>query len=335
MLFLALLIAAVLPESGARAGVLSTASRTNPVGRAGQLAPTTAGALAAFEPEPTFTLVPLNSATPLPSATPSPVPTMPPTLPPPDMPSPPPTATTLAVLPTPIGIYSETVRVPILMYHYVSEPPEDADKYRVDLSVSPENFYAQMQYLAEQGYTPINLDDLSLAVTARQALPDKPVILTFDDGYVDHYEYVFPILESFGFKGTFFIITGFVDDGNPSYMSWPMIHELAAAGHRMESHTRTHPDLSEATYEQAVEEILGSQQILEAHTGVRPRYLCYPGGRYDEETIAILEALDYWGAVTTGGGTWHGFDNRYEWLRVRIRYTTTLPIFADFLESFP
>jgi peptidoglycan/xylan/chitin deacetylase (PgdA/CDA1 family) len=108
-----------------------------------------------------------------------------------------------------------------------------------------------------------------------------------------------------------------------------MIEEMAAAGMRMESHSKSHPDLQGATREELVWQILGSQETLAAHIGYMPRYFCYPGGRYDEDTIAMLEELDFWGAVTTAGGKRHGFDDRYEWTRLRMRYTTSLPVFAD------
>lgn len=93
------------------------------------------------------------------------------------------------------------------MYHYVSTPPDDADIYRRDLSTEPEMFRQQMAYLAENGFTPIDFYDLSLAIVNKSTLPDKPVILTFDDGYLDNYQNAFPVLQEYGFTGTFFIIT--------------------------------------------------------------------------------------------------------------------------------
>jgi peptidoglycan/xylan/chitin deacetylase (PgdA/CDA1 family) len=218
------------------------------------------------------------------------------------------------------------------MYHYISDPPEDADEYRLDLSVSPALFRQQMQYLADNGFTPIDLYDLSLATTGWKSLPEKPVILTFDDGYVDNYTTAFPILQEYGFAATFFIITEFIDQGQPGYMSWAMIEEMAAAGMRIESHSRTHPDLREQPRDVLVWQILGSQETIAAHIGYTPRYFCYPSGRYDDDTIAMLQELDYWGAVTTEGGKWHGYTDRYEWSRLRVRNTTDLPLFADFVE---
>jgi peptidoglycan/xylan/chitin deacetylase (PgdA/CDA1 family) len=244
------------------------------------------------------------------------------------------TAGVPAPLPTPAYGLTATVNVPILMYHYISEPPADADEYREDLSVSPQAFREQLQYLADNGYTPIDLYDLILAVTRQAALPPKPVILTFDDGYLDHYTNAFPLLREYGFKATFFIITGWVDNGSAAHMNWAMIEEMAAAGMRMESHSKSHPDLTEAEdEEELIWQILGSQETLAAHIGYTPRFFCYPGGRYNDEIIAVLQKLDFWGAVNTASGKLHGHGDRYEWTRLRMRYTTTLPVFADFVDA--
>lgn len=235
-------------------------------------------------------------------------------------------------MPTPAGIYSWTLKVPILMYHYVSEPPPGSDVYRVDLSVTPDQFRQQMTYLRDNGYTTIDLYELSTAIVSQTELPDKPVLLTFDDGYLDNYENAYPILEEFGFKGTFFIVSEFIDKGREGYMTWPMIKEMAQAGHRVESHSRTHPDLTEKDRDGLIWEILGSQETIAAHVGYQPRYFCYPGGDYNEATIQMLAELDFWGAVTTENGSWHGFNDRFEWRRIRIRNTTSLDEFARLTE---
>lgn len=291
------------------------------------LPPIVATATSSPTSPPTATSTATATATSTPGPTPTPTNTLPPTNTP--------TATKPPPLPTPIGTYSVTVRVPILMYHYISEPPEDADEYRTDLSVPPQRFRQQLQYLKDNGFTTVDLYDLSLAVTARKALPEKPVILTFDDGYLDNYENAFPLLREFGFSGTFFIVTEFVDSGVPGYMTWPMIEEMAQAGMRIENHSRTHADMSEQSRDSLVWQIQGAQETLTAHLGYTPRFFCYPGGRYDEDTIAMLEELDMWGAVTTAGGKWHRFDERYEWSRLRMRYTTDMPTFATLVEPAP
>ncbi len=236
-------------------------------------------------------------------------------------------------LPTPSGVYSWTLQVPILMYHYISVPPADADIYRTDLSVAPENFRAQLQYLADSGYQTVDLYDLTLAITAKRDLPPKPVIITMDDGYRDNYDNAFPLLKEFGMQATFFVVTQFIDEGREDYMTWDMVKEMAAAGMRIEPHSKTHPDLSGQPYDYVLYEILSAQQTIAAQIGYTPRYFCFPGGRYDATTIQVLQDMDMWGAVTTQGGMYHGFDNRYEWSRLRMRYTTGMGEFAQMVDA--
>jgi len=215
------------------------------------------------------------------------------------------------------------------MYHYISIPPADADIYRQDLSVTPENFRAQMQYLAENGYTTIDLYDLSLAILGKKELPAKPVILTFDDGYADNYLNAFPVLQEYGLTGTFFVVTEFIDQNREGYMTWEMAKEMAAAGNRIEPHSRTHPDLRGQPREKLIWEILGPQETIAYHLGYKPQFFNYPAGRYDEAVIQILQELNFWGAVTTMGGQWHGYEDRFEWTRVRVRFDTPLGEFMD------
>ena len=239
---------------------------------------------------------------------------------------------TVELRPTPTDNFSTTVKVPILMYHYVSNPPTGADIYRNDLSVLPENFKEHMLYLVEKGYSTIDLYDLSMAITNKKPLPEKPVILTFDDGYIDNYHNAFPVLKELDLVATFFVATGFIDAGNPNYMDWPMLEEMSSAGMRIEPHSKSHPDLRDEERSFLIYEIQGSQETIAAHTGYIPRYFAHPGGRYDEEVIDILMERDFWGAVTTAPGSLHGFDDRYEWTRQRVRITTSLNLFADLVD---
>lgn len=282
---------------------------------------------------PTYTPIPTVTSSPTATSSPTNTPTFTPTAIPTEGPSPTPTNTPPPPpLPTPFENYSWTLKVPILMYHYISIPPEDADEYRIDLSVTPDNFRTQMAYLVQNGYNTIDLYDLSLAIVNKRELPPKPVIITLDDAYRDNYDNAFPILKEFGLTATIFVPTHFIDAGNPNYLTWDMIAEMAAYGIRFEPHSRTHPDLRDRERDYLLWEILGPQETLAAHLGYTPRYFAYPGGRYDEAVIDILVQLDFWGAVTTAGGKWHGYNGRYEWTRLRVRNTYSLPEFADLLQ---
>lgn len=214
------------------------------------------------------------------------------------------------------------LHVPILMYHYVSDLPDDADATRIDLTISPANFAAHMDYLFYQGYTPISLYQLDDALLTGKALPPKPVVLTFDDGYSDHYTNVLPVLQRYRFTATFFIITGTADAADSNHLSWQQIRALADAGMDVESHTKTHADLRGRDYDFLVYQLLGSWQSLEAYTERVPHMFSYPAGHYDDAVLAVLRTLPVWRAVTTQPGTAETTDNRLELPRQRIHNYT-------------
>ena len=189
---------------------------------------------AADGPSPASTLTSVATAPThaTPSATPSSTPTEPPTVEPSptDRATATATATTTATAtattaptttpepqPTPDGVVRR-IRVPILMYHYLSAPPPGADAVRRSLSVSPETFAEHLRYLKEAGYETISLADLALALQIGHPLPERPIVITFDDGYRDNYTQAFPLLRAQGYTATFFLVTGPIDEGNEDYM---------------------------------------------------------------------------------------------------------------------
>lgn len=224
--------------------------------------------------------------------------------------------------PTPDGV-ARTQRVPILMYHYLSVPPADADIYRLDLSVAPDLFAAHLDALAQAGFTTVHLDDLLYHLVLGEPLPEKPIILTFDDGYRDNYENAFPLLQEREMVATFFIVTDFIDAERPEYLSWDMVREMHAGGMAMESHSRNHASLQGRDDDFLIWQALGSLETIEYELGVRPRFISYPAGQYDANTIRIFQSAHYWAGVTTQQGSTHSSDNLFELRRVRVRGTTT------------
>ena len=214
------------------------------------------------------------------------------------------------------------IHVPILMYHYISPLPENVDNIRRDLTVLPDVFERQLVYLADEGYQTISMYQLYDALMTGAPLPPKPIILTFDDGYIDHYQYVFPALQRHDMTGTFFVITGRTDANDPAYMSWAQINEMARAGMSMEPHTKYHRSLSERDRDFLIYELLGSQESITAHTGGAGRMLAYPAGEYDAAALEIADEIDFWMAVTTQPGMDQVSSSRLELPRVRVSYNT-------------
>jgi peptidoglycan/xylan/chitin deacetylase (PgdA/CDA1 family) len=229
-----------------------------------------------------------------------------------------PATPTVLPLPTPDGTPRQAV-VPILMYHHIGLADPGADAIRQDLSVSPANFEAQLRYLIARGYEPITLESLVLHLQIGQPLPAKPVILTFDDGFEDQYTNAYPLLEKYGFVGTFFIITSFADEGRPEYMSWSEIEFLHAQGMEIGSHSYTHPSLKGKSFDYLVWQVLGSKEAIEARTHQPVRAFSYPSGQYDQLAIDVLRSAGYWAAVTVEAGSMQTAERLFELRRIRVR----------------
>ncbi len=247
--------------------------------------------------------------------------------------TPEPTATpTPTPLPTPDG-QARSAHVPILMYHYVSVPPAGADRYRVDLSVTPEQFEEQLAWLRSQGYQSISLFDLVDYMAQGKPLPEKPVVLTFDDGYRDAYTNAFPLLEQYGYTGTFFLITRPIDENNVSYLSWDMVKEMHAGGMDMQAHGYSHADLRGKSVDYLVYEIVGAKEAIEARTGETVRFFCYPSGSYDQQTIDVLRSANFWAATTTQQGATQSSNDLFELKRIRMRGEHSLDDFEELLTA--
>jgi peptidoglycan/xylan/chitin deacetylase (PgdA/CDA1 family) len=284
------------------------------------------------EPAAAWTVTAFPSATPTATVTSTPTPTV--TLTATSQPTATPSSTatqTPTPGPTPDGV-ARTLQVPILMYHYISAPAAGADIYRRDLSVTPALFESHLKYLMDAGYHAITLDDLLYALAQGRELPAKPVILTFDDGYEDNYANAFPLLQKYNLVGHFFIISDFVNQKRPGYMTWPQIEEMAAAGQHFGSHSRDHPSLKGQSADYLVWQALGGKEALEEHLGQHPRWISYPAGQYDDRTIAVYESAGYWGGLTTRQGATHTLDNIFELRRVRVRGSYTAADLGRLLE---
>ncbi len=301
-------------------GLPSTASPTNAPTPAHRAPEPSATSAATQTPPPVLAALPtaINPAAATPSRTPTGTAA--------------PTATATPTLgPTPDGV-ARTLHAPILMYHYVSEPPADADIYRRDMSVTPERFENHLQYLRQAGYETITLDDLLYALTQGRSLPPKPIILTFDDGYEDNFLNAFPLLEKYGMIGHFSIMTDVISAETPGYMNWSQIEEMAVAGQRFGSHARYHiPSQKGGSIDYLIWHALGAMEAIQEHLGYHPRWITYPSGEYDAQTIAVYRSAYYWGGLSTEQGATHTLDDIFALKRVRVRGSYTAEDLAGIL----
>jgi peptidoglycan/xylan/chitin deacetylase (PgdA/CDA1 family) len=213
-----------------------------------------------------------------------------------------------------------SVSVPILMYHYIKELPAGADDMQAMLTLAPKTFHQHLEYLDKAAYQTISLYDLEDALRNGTALPEKPIILSFDDGYREHYDFVFPLLQRYEMTATFFIVSNWLGDGN--FMTWEQLSQMAEAGMSIEAHTMSHPDLRNQDEDFLRDEILGNVELIESHLGIRPRFFAYPYGGYDAATLAFLAGTDILGAVSIQSGSLQRLDKIYELRRLMVTNET-------------
>ncbi|GAB4446773.1 MAG: hypothetical protein OHK0015_50440 [Chloroflexi bacterium OHK40] len=248
-----------------------------------------------------YALTPRPQPQPLPTATHAPTPT------PWRSPTPPPTAT-IAVTATAAPVATPTARpgmiaernlgyVPILMYHYIREVDAAVDPLGFRLSVRPDRFAEQMAWLERGGFTPLTMRDLAACLRGERHCPERPVAITFDDGYADQAEHALPVLRRYGFPATFYIVTGFV--GREGYMGWEELAALRDAGMELGAHTHSHADLTGLSQSEATREITLSRSLLEQRLGVEVVSFSYPAGSYNGALAALVHRLGFSSAVIT------------------------------------
>lgn len=186
--------------------------------------------------------------------------------------------------------------IPILMYHVIG----DDNGAMKELYVREADFTGQMRYLKDAGYTAVTMTEVFRHWNRGEPLAEKPVVISFDDGYESVFRLARPILRPYGFRTTQFIISSFV--GRQGHMDEAMIRQLVAEGHEIGSHTVSHPNLPGLSRAARAAELTRSRAELSAKFGVTVDFLCYPAGRYDQTTVEVAREAGYLGAVTTRYG---------------------------------
>ena len=239
------------------------------------------------------------------------------------------------------------LKMPILMYHHIDtlEGIVKGDKVGASLRVSPAVFEKQLQYIAKKSYTTINSFDLQKYLSGQVNLPAKPILLTFDDGYKNNFTKAFPLLQKYGMKADFAIISSVVSIKN-EYMTWQDLRELVQSGMSISSHTHSHcttairqknyfldspinskelPCSRFATQErlttgQIKYEFETSKRNLERELKIEVSHLIYPFGFYNQQSIAIAKSAGYQFATTVvpQSGENLDFDKSFELPRYRV-----------------
>lgn len=171
-------------------------------------------------------------------------------------------------------------QVPILCYHHIRERNEP-------YSVSPQNFSAQMKLLHDSGYHTVLPEDLYKYLAFGKPLPEKPVMLTFDDTVLDQYTLGYTEMKKYDFKGVFFIMT--ISIGRPRYMNRDMLKQLADEGNAVECHTWDHHRVTNYTTADWDKQVTEANAKIESITGKKIQYFAYPHGLWKDSSIAPLK----------------------------------------------
>jgi peptidoglycan/xylan/chitin deacetylase (PgdA/CDA1 family) len=130
------------------------------------------------------------------------------------------------------------------------------------------------------------LADFLLILEQKKQPPSKPVLLTFDDGYSDNYEFAMPILQRHQFPATIFISPGSI--GQTGYLDWKQVKEMHLADWDIQPHGMTHPHLPQLSTKEQQQEIMNAREQIEAQLGTIADIFCYPYGEYNEKTLEVL-----------------------------------------------
>jgi len=217
--------------------------------------------------------------------------------------------------------------VPILYYHYIRINPNPRDRVGFGLSTPPAAFRAQMRYLADHGFHVISLHQAVVAIQNHSGLPLRPLVLTFDDGYADFFSNAVPILQSYGFTATSFVITGRMGWGG--YMTPNQIVAADSMGFTIGAHTVDHVALAALAPARAAWEIKQSKLMLETLLRHPVSDFAYPYGSFNAYDMAQARSLGFETAVSTLPGTWHSAGQLFELSRVRVGGGLALASFAN------
>jgi peptidoglycan/xylan/chitin deacetylase (PgdA/CDA1 family) len=236
-----------------------------------------------------------------------------------------------SVKPTAAPHALDSVRVPILLYHHIGWLLDTAGQEWQVTTVTPNAFEEQMSYLAYNGYHTVKVADVVDAIEGRTTLPSNPVIVTFDDGWIDGWQDALPVLQKYGMIATFFIPAQWIGSADEQIMNWAQVEALSQAGMEIGSHAMTHPYLNQLDLDQLTWELQESRSILQEHTGQPVDTFAYNFGIYDYNVLVQVQAAGYRAALTINDGLYVSANDLYEMPRLTVPYGGDLDTFKVML----
>ncbi|MDR8414618.1 polysaccharide deacetylase family protein [Nonomuraea sp. 3-1Str] len=230
------------------------------------------------------------------------------------------------------------IRVPVLMYHSVTDSPNEETRPH---SVRPSDLEEQLAYLVEGGFTPLTLGDLVARLNKNTGMPVKPVVVTFDDGYADFHAHALPLLERHRFPATVFLTSGWVSDagadaaGRPldDMLSWGQAREIAQTGIEIGGHSHSHPQLDQLPTEELRQELRRNKGLLEEKIGAPVATMAYPYGYSSARVRREVRKAGYFAACAVNNAI---AADRHDMLaipRLTVGRHTTMGMFRRAVEG--
>jgi peptidoglycan/xylan/chitin deacetylase (PgdA/CDA1 family) len=225
--------------------------------------------------------------------------------------------------------------VPILMYHSIAY---DGSRNFLPFVVRPHEFARQMEHLQEHKFSPITVSDFARTVRGERAsLPERPIVITFDDGYADFYEHALPVLKRYQFPATLYMTTNCVNalsdcissakiTGRPM-LTWDMLMAARDEGIEIGAHSHTHPQLDVITGAQLEREVVEPKQILENRLTTMVTSYAYPHGFHTRQVVQAVRNAGYTSACAVKYAMSSTRDDVFALARILVPVNTSIAVF--------
>lgn len=224
----------------------------------------------------------------------------------------------------------------ILMYHHVC-PADHVPAESVALEgwryrIAPEDFRRQLLWFQQRGWQYVSLQNYIACFADPHQQNARHIAVTFDDGWVDNFQYALPVLTELKIPATIFVVSGEMCGVSPlRRMSERQLQQLADVEIEVGAHTRTHPNLPTLSDQALREELSGARQDLEQVINRPVRYLAYPGGRFDRRVVDFVKEAGYEAACSVIGCGKNSEASRY-WLYREV-FTDTMDGYKDWIKG--
>ena len=216
--------------------------------------------------------------------------------------------------------------IPILMYHSIAYEKGN------NLRMPKEKFREQMKYIRDNNYKTLTISELYDFIVNNKTIPEKSVVITLDDGYVDNYTSAFPILKEYGLKATVFVVTSTIDK-DKRCLNTSQIKEMDSYGINIESHTVKHEELNKMTYNEQLKTLKESKKALEEILKRDVNCIAYPYGKYNDDTLKATKEAGYNIGLRTGGRVARKGNGIYTLYRINVLANEDMSVFKGKLSS--